>query len=91
VQQRHVDAALDKTIRRLDAEQAAADHHGPASRLGGPQGVHIGEVAEGADARQRVTGNRQADGVGAGRQHQPVVAETHPACEYHLALGGPDL
>ena len=50
--------------------------------------LHVGEVAEGGDAGEIGAGEGQADGVGAGRQHQAVVAEPRAAREHHLALGG---
>ena len=60
-------AALLEAPCRFEAEQAAADHDSALMRARGRQHlVDIGEVAEGADARQAKTGNRRRHGTRAG-------------------------
>ena len=68
-------AAQREPVRRLEAEQAAADHHGaPALRGGGEHRVDIVEVAEGDDAGQVEARNRDDEWGGAGGDQQVVIA-----------------
>ena len=68
-------ALFHQTVGRFQTEQAAADHH--RVFFAGPgrvqHRVDILDVAEGDDARQIVAGHRQDDGIGTGRQQQPVI------------------
>ena len=63
-------------VGRFQAEQAAADHHATALAVGG--GADAVEVVEGTVDQARVAlgaFDRRHEGVGAGGQHQLVVAE----------------
>ena len=53
------------------------------------QDAHIVEIAEGENAREDVSGHRQPDGLGARRQHEPVVAEPRTVGEHDLLPRGP--
>ena len=91
----YVSAQLGERARRLDPKQSAAYH-----RYAGPQrhilkSAHIVEIAEGENTRKGVARQAQAVGPGAGRQHEPVVAECESAIAEHRsaaarALSSPD-
>ncbi len=68
-------ALPEQAVGRLQAEQAAADHDGVATRAGGRQHpVHVLDVAEPDHAGQIAARHGDDDGRGAGRQDQAVVA-----------------
>ena len=75
-----------QAVGSFETEQAAADHHRVAAR---PAGLHhaadIGDVAEADDAVQVCTGKRQHDGIGAGGEHQHVVAPLRSVRAAHRA------
>ena len=60
--------------RRFRPQEPAADHHGTAMRRRRVNhGVHVPDVAEGADARQIQPGDRRDDGLGTGGEQQPLI------------------
>jgi hypothetical protein len=87
VHQRGVDAEAGESVRRLEAEQATADDDGARAR---PPHLtdrrHVLEIAKRDDARQVHAGLRQADRVGAGRQHEPVEGQEREAPHTDLTL-----
>ncbi len=71
----HGHAVDGQPVGRFQAEQAGADHDGVFAAVGGllQHRFHIEHVAEGHDAGQVAAGHRDDEGVGTGRQQQPVV------------------
>jgi hypothetical protein len=70
----HVHAAQLQAVGRLQAEQAAADHHRVLVLAGGfDHRVGVGDVAVADHAGQVVAGDRQDEGRRAGGQQQAVV------------------
>ena len=84
--------AVEREARgRLEAEQAAADHHRVAALLGGRQhGVDVVEIAEGHDAGKLGAGNRQQDRPGAGRNDQIIVGLDDAGLRAHASRGAID-
>lgn len=93
----HVHAALLEAVGRLQAEQAAADHHRVAVGPGAvDHGLGVGDVAVADHALQAIAGYRQDEGDRAGGQQQAVVLGLaavrgdHPAADpvdlHHLAV-----
>ncbi len=81
-------AAKRKPVCRLEPEQPAADHHRVAAGIGrGEHRVDIVHVAKGDDAGQILAGDGDDEGIGAGRDQQPVIAFAGPAARRHR-LGG---
>ena len=79
VDHRHVHAAQLETVGGLEAEQAAADHDRvlvDGRRV--DHAVRVGDVAIAQHALQVLAGHRQDEGIGAGREQQPVVAGRRP-------------
>ena len=78
--QRDRHAALLEAPGGFEPEQAAADHHGAfAGARGREHLVDIGDVAEGADARQAEARDRRRQRPRAGRDQQPVVGDAEAA------------
>ena len=76
-----VHAAALEAGRGLEAEQAAADDHRLAARLGGEQHrLHVVEIAVGEHAGKVVPGNRNDDGVRAGGDDELVVSTVIAGC-----------
>jgi hypothetical protein len=67
-------AAQHQAVGRFQAEQAAADDHGVLVLRGRlDHRVGVGDVAVGDHAVEVLAGHGQNEGIGAGRQQQPVV------------------
>ncbi len=79
-------ALFHQTGSRFQTKQTASDHHPifPARARRVHHRLHVLDVAEGDDAWQIVAGYGQDDGIGTGRQQQPVVGRER-------AIGGDDL
>ena len=88
----HPHATQLQAVGRFQAQQAAADDHGVLVGLGG---VHhrlgIGDVAVTDYPVELVAGNRQDEGVGAGRDEQAVVFGFAAVFGDDAALGAIDL
>ena len=71
----HVHAVDGQPVGRFQPEQAAADDDGVLAAVGGllQHRFDVEHVAEGHDAGQVAAGDRDDEGVGAGREQQPVV------------------
>ena len=88
---RHLAALLASRGGDLGADPTRADDHQalPAlDSLGDP--LRVGEGAQVVDAVELGAGNVEAAGPGAGRQQQPVVAESPIALEQQLLRPGLD-
>ena len=79
----HVHAAAPQPMRRLQPEQAAADHHRTAARR--QHRVDVGNIAEGDHAGQVGTRYRRHERHRAGRQQQHVVGTLGAMRAHHAA------
>ncbi len=71
---RHLHAVLQQTVGRLQAEQAAADHHGfPVAARRSQHGLDIGDVAKTDNARLVRPWHGNDEGIGAGCEQQAIV------------------
>ena len=81
-----VHAALFQSVRRLQPQEAAADHHRvPEPLRGVDHGVNVLDVPEGNDTRQIMAGNGQHKGIGTGGQQQSVVRFGRAVIRNHLS------
>ncbi len=86
VQDGDVHAARVEPGRGLEPEQAAADHHRLAARLGGEQhGVDVVEIAIGEHAGKVVAGHRNDERHRAGGDDQLVVGLGHAVVGRHAS------
>ena len=87
----HRHAALAQADRRLQPEQAAADHHCLTVVVRHRQHLlHVGDVAKTQHAGQFMAGHRQDKGTRAGGDQQAVVGDTSPVGQCHLTPGAVD-
>ena len=76
VQHRHRHAALGQPGGGLQPQQPAADHHRrPARARPGDHAAHVFQGAVGEDVRQVGPRHAQAGRLGAGREHESLVAQ----------------
>ncbi len=84
-------AATDQGVRRLQAQQTAANDDSTLVLPGGCQhGIDVGEIAESHDTREADAGDRQHDRTRSGRQEQPIVRCFDPAPRAHDPLAAVD-
>ena len=92
VHHRDLHAAQHQAVGGLQAQQAAADHHGVLvlfSRL--DHGVGVGDVAVGDHALQVLAGHRQDEGLAAGGDQQAVVLGLAAVVGLHHAAAPVDI
>lgn len=85
----HFHTERPEPVRRLEAEQAAADDDGSPAALRRPDHTaHILDVAEGDDAVERRARHRQDERERSRRDQEPVIGAAVPLVGRHHAGGG---